>query len=279
MFSYEHTHPSRPDLHCLVEIGVDTVRVGFWPWSASWNHRSRLEQKGWHYEQGLHCWLKHHDHNGMTWRHWPEWIDVEVSLPRILEPDNSSMVYDPWVALATIVDQLDADIELKLDNSVFRSPKWDDWCVSRADITADFTFKQESEVNRIIEALPTARMTHRPHQWKQPPDDPTSFKWASKANRVACSIYDKFEESKRQLDRGKVRMTAILNERRNKPHLRKHSMQRVPGLFDGDESKFLDILLAEVNRIRPKHKVTTMRYLLEQASKDYHHEAGSKNNS
>jgi hypothetical protein len=273
MFTFEHSHPSRPDLDCRIEIGVDTVRIGFWPWSASWNHRNRLQDKGWHYEQGLHCWLKHHDDNGMTWRHWPEWIDVEVSLPRVIGPNNSSMVYHPWDALATIKVQLDSDIELELANSVFRSPDWDEWCVSRADITADFTFTKESEVTRIIEVLPTARMTHRPNRWIQPPDKPTSIKWASKAKRVACSIYDKFVESNRDEDKGKVRMTVILNERRNKPHLRKHSMQRATGLFNGDEGKFLSILVAEVKRFRPTHKVNTLRYLLEQASNAYPHGA------
>ena len=78
----------------------------------------------------------------------------------------------------------------------------------------------------------------------------------------------------RQEDKGKVRMTVIFNERGNKPHIRKHSPQRVTGLFNGDDGKFLDILVAEVKRFRPTHKVNTLRYLLEQALKAYHLGAG-----
>jgi hypothetical protein len=276
MFSYEHTHPSRPDLNCRIEVGVDTVRIGFFGWQQSWVHRTRLEQKGWEYKRKLKFWGKHHKLNGMQWRHWPEWIDAEVALPRIVRPNNSSMIYDPWAALTTIRKQLDSDIELKRGDWVFRSPDWEDWCVSRADVTADFTFKQVSEVNRLIDALRTAKMTRRPKSWFLPTDKPTSFKWASEKNQIACSIYDKFKESGRPIDRGKVRMTVIFNERRNKPHLRKHGMRRVTGLFDGDEGKFLDILVAEIKRIRPKHAVNTMRYLLEQAAEDYHHGAAQK---
>ncbi len=230
-------------------------------------------QKGWKYRSDWHCWWKKHDHNGMRWRPWRKWIDVEVSLPRILNPDSSSMTYDPWTARTAIMDQLDAAIELDLPNSVFQSPDWNDWCVSRADITADFTFKQEAEVDHIIKTLPTARMTHRREPWMQPGEDPTSFKWASKANKVACSTNDKFKESGRDVDRGKLRMTVIYNERRNKPHLRKHHMQRVRGLFNGDEGKFLEVLVGEVKRIRPKHKVRKLRFLEEQAAKAYHHGA------
>ncbi len=273
MFTYEHTHPSRPDLDCRIEVGVDTVRLGFFAWEPSWNHRARLKAKGWRYRKDWGCWIKNHAHNGMRWRHWPKWIDVEVSLPRVTGSDNSSMAYDPWAALATIRDQIDGDIELELGDSVFRSPDWSDWCVSRADITGDLTFKQPSEAKEIMKVLPTATMSRWPHRWVKP----GSVKWSSQAMRVACSIYDKFDKDNRELDLGKVRITVIFNERRNKPHLHEHGMRRVTGLFDGDDGTLLDILVAQVKRIRPKHKANTLRYLLEQALKDYHHEAGSKN--
>lgn len=254
---------------------MDTVRIGFFAWQASWNHRTRLKQKGWHYRSDWGCWAKRHDDNGMRWRHWRQWIDVEVSLPRVTGPNNSSLVYDPWAALEKIREQLDSDIKLELDNSVFRSPDWDEWCVSRADITADITFEQTSEVDLIMKVLPTANMSHRPHRWAKP----HSVKWSSKNYRAACCIYDKYEKDKRELDEGKVRITIIFNEKRNKPHLHKHGMRRVTGLFDGDEGKFLGILVAEVKRIRPKHKVTTLRYLLDQAWRAYHQGEGSKNSS
>ncbi|HPF39415.1 MAG TPA: hypothetical protein PK093_12285 [Phycisphaerae bacterium] len=274
MFSYEHTHATRPDLNCHIEVGVDTIRIGFFAWEQSWLQRSRLKKKGWKYRSDWKCWLKHHESTGMRWRHWRQWIDVEVSLPRVIGPNNSSMNYDPWAALASIRKQLDADIELELTDSEFRSPDWDEWCVSRVDITADLTFEQATEVSRIMKGLPTAKMTHRPHRW----DRPDSVKWSSKAKRVAFSIYDKYKKDQREIDKGKLRATVIFNERRNKPHLTEHGMRRVTGLFDSDDIKFLDIIVSEINRIRPKLRVASLRYLLEQAAKNGEN-AGSKNKS
>ena len=272
MFTYQHSHPPQPALNCRLEIGLDTIRIGFWPWAASWDHRSRLKKAGWKYRSDWKCWWKHHPDSGMRWRHWRKWIDVEVSLPRIIGPNNSSLDYDPWQALAIIRQELDADIRLELTNSVFQAPDWDEWCVSRTDITVDFIFEKASLVGDIITNIRKAKMNYRPHRWS----NPHSVKWASQAHKMAGSIYDKFEKDGRQLDEGKLRMSVIINERRNKPHLREYGMQRVPGLFDGDDGKFLAILVAEIKRVRPKGAASTLRYLLEKATEAYHHEAGSK---
>ena len=247
MFKGEFFHNPDSNLNCSICIGIDTIRVGFFAWEQSWISGNRLKDKGWRFRRDWPCWTKHFKNSGMRWRHWEGWIDVEVSLPRVLVPNNSNLDYDPWAALTIIRNEMDKDIRLDLDNSVFCTPDWRNWKVGRADITADFMFGSSGYARRVVESAKNATMIHRPRKWSRR----GSVKWASKANNLQVSIYDKYAKDGRREDKGKVRFTVCFNERGNKRHLRKYGFHVVRGLIDEESASYLDVVKSEFMLLRP----------------------------
>lgn len=109
LFDFSHSNPS---LATRLEIGLDTIRIGFVPPSMSWELRNRLKGKGWKFYSKSGNWNKKDDGSGMRAWHSPWWVGAEVSLPRLLATHNSSMDYDHVAALGKLKQLIDDDIEL-----------------------------------------------------------------------------------------------------------------------------------------------------------------------
>lgn len=257
LFDYS---PSNPSSKTRLEVGLDTIRIGFVPPSMSWEMRNRLKSKGWRYYSKNDSWNRKYASGLRVW-HSEWWVGAEVSLPRMLAAHNSGMSYDHVAALAKLKKLIDDDISL----ASWKSPGWDDWYVNRVDVTGDFIFKDGKQVQQVLDGLKKAKMIYRPKKYVQS----GGVKWSSKAGRLACSAYDKYAKDLRAVDKGKLRLSVIIAEDSNKRMLRRYGIKMVGGLVDDGGLTWLRIVGDEVAKIRLKSGVSLLRVVVKKAREAY----------
>jgi len=257
-FDYSSSNPSSKT---RLEIGLDTIRIGFVPPSMSWELNNRLKGKGWKYYSKKGNWNKHFGGCDLRVWHSEWWVGAEVALPRLLAAHNSKMSYDHVAALAKLKKLIDDDIAL----GGWKSPGLSDWYVNRVDVTADFIFNDATQVQQVLASMKKAKMIYRPKKYVQA----GGVKWSSKAGRLACSVYDKYAKDSRAVDKGKLRLSVIIAEDSNKRMLKRYGIKMVSGLVDDGGLTWLRIVDDEVAKIRAKTGVGLLRLVVSKARAAY----------
>jgi len=275
---YKYKNPkSWKSFDCQLEIGLDTIRFGYFPHPISWHQGQRFKDRGWQFIPAKKStkgkppspatWRKKHSKSGIVLSHtgpfdgFPGWVSVEGSLARMLQANNSSMNYDPEVAFAALKQWVDQEVLLEMKGFTRVSPEWSSWYVNRADVTGDFIFDRIENVEEIFNQLKGVTMPNRPRKFSKE----SGLKWTSKSNRIALSVYDKFEKDPLSINRGKLRVTIIFQDKNEKKHLGKYNMKSVKGLMV--RAKWLKVLRDEVFKLRPPQRVAVLRLILNEAWK------------
>jgi len=180
-------------------------------------------------------------------------------LARILQPNNSNMKYDSEAALTALKKWVDEEVLLDMPSFTRISPDWSQWHVHRADITGDFIFDRVENVSEILERLRGVKMPRRPKEYSAK----TGLKWA--AERIALSVYDKYVKDSLAINKGKLRVTVIINDKKEKKHLGKYYMKSVEGLKVS--TKWLEVLRDQILIMRPAKEVSVLRFLIHEAWK------------
>lgn len=171
------------------------------------------------------------------------------------------MTYDSDAAFAKLKKWVDEEILLEMPTFKRVSPAWSSWFVNRVDVTGDFVFDRVENVAEVIEELRSVAVAHRPKTYAHT----GGIKWTSSANRIALSVYDKFRKDSLPVNKGKLRVTVIFQDRKSKAHLVKYDMKTVKGLMSS--AKRLKILRDEVLKMRPWDKTKVLRLLVHEAWK------------